>query len=47
MHGYKGSWARAELGHKEELNRADRWQDHTRLRLLRWDKKTSAIVHKV
>jgi hypothetical protein len=38
----------AELGHKGELDRANRWQDLARPRLLKWDKRTStdhAWVH--
>jgi hypothetical protein len=34
-----GSQARAEPGHKDELNWTDRWQDPTRSWLLRGDKK--------
>jgi hypothetical protein len=33
-------WTCAELGHKEELDQADRWQNLARPRLLRGDKRT-------
>jgi hypothetical protein len=35
-----GARTHAESGHKEELDRADRWQDPTHPRPLRWDKRT-------
>jgi hypothetical protein len=34
-----GSRARAKLGYKEKIIRANRWQDPARLQLLRWNEK--------
>jgi hypothetical protein len=36
-----GAQVSAELWHKDELDWSDRWQNHARLQLLRWDKRTS------
>jgi hypothetical protein len=35
-----GARAHVEPGHKDELDRADRWQDPAHPRSLRWDKRT-------
>jgi hypothetical protein len=35
-----GSWAHAELGHKDELDQVGKWKDHAHPWPLRWDKRT-------
>jgi hypothetical protein len=33
-----GAWAHAMLGHEDEVDWADKWQNPTRSWLLRWEK---------